>query len=459
MTTKYKPGRSIDGWELMELLGTGGNAEVWKAADPAGSSVALKILKSVRPGSEPYLRFRSEIEILQRVDERPGVLPALAFSLPEMPSKQSPAWLAMPVASTITQALGEDPGLETVIEAVAAIAHTLAEFSVEHIYHRDIKPDNLYRYEEQWAVGDFGLVDFPGKPELTEAGHKLGPLHFLAPEMLLDPAGAEGGPADVYGLTKTLWVLATGQRYPPPGEQRIDVPQLTLSAYVDHPKARFLDRLIENATKHNPDERPSMAEFAAELDAWLAEPSRPVSPSDFSDIAARVKALMEPGRREKEHRDLLGKEAWDAGECMKQFLEPMLGYLAKARMPGDTRGFAHDPHHLQNALYTPGRDIGDLVWTMRGWNRTGDRIGLPLWSGFSLRVFANGRLWLAVGHIVGTRGGEVVWSDERVVPIGSAQQELAMSALANGLISNLRPALERFEDLLAASVDKDSDDS
>jgi len=45
------------------------------------------------------------------------------------------------------------------------------------------------------------------------------------------------------------------------------------------------------------------------------------------------------------------------------------------------------------------------------------------------------------------------------VPIGSAQQELAMSALANGLISNLRPALERFEDLLAASVDKDSDDS
>jgi len=57
MTTKYKPGRSIDGWELMELLGTGGNAEVWKAADPAGSSVALKILKSVRPGSDPYLRF------------------------------------------------------------------------------------------------------------------------------------------------------------------------------------------------------------------------------------------------------------------------------------------------------------------------------------------------------------------------------------------------------------------
>ena len=455
----YKSGTKINDWQLTELLGTGGNAEVWKATARDGRVVALKILKTKNPASEPYKRFRSEIEVLQRLGERPGVLPLLGSSLPDVPSKQRPAWLAMPVASPLPQALGSDPKLEVVVEAVARIAHVLTDLADEGIHHRDVKPGNLYWYEEQWTVGDFGLVDYPEKPGLTEIERRLGPLYFLAPEMLNDPVGALGGPADVYSLAKTLWVLATGQRYPPQGEQRIDVPQLTLSENVAHPRSRLLDHLIENATKHNPEERPSMAEFAAELDAWLAEPSRPVSPSDFSGIAARVKALIEPGRREEEHRNVLVKEAWDAGERMKQLLQPMSDRLVQAGMPGAEKDF-DDPSFLQAALYTQGRDIGKLVWTMRGWNRTGARGGPQLWSGFTLRVFANRQLWLAVGHIVDTHGEhEVVWSDEQVVPIGSARQELALSALANGLISNLRPALERFEDLLAASVDKDSRDS
>jgi serine/threonine protein kinase len=50
----------------------------------------------------------------------------------------------MPIATKIKVALGDDPALETVIEAIAAISDTLAALAAEGISHRDIKPDNLY---------------------------------------------------------------------------------------------------------------------------------------------------------------------------------------------------------------------------------------------------------------------------------------------------------------------------
>ena len=64
-------------WTLREFLGEGGNAEVWSASSSDGSTVALKILRSHRAGSEPYLRFRQEIEVLERAAGVRGVLPPL----------------------------------------------------------------------------------------------------------------------------------------------------------------------------------------------------------------------------------------------------------------------------------------------------------------------------------------------------------------------------------------------
>ena len=80
----------------------------------------------------------------------------------------------------------------------------------------------MFLLDEKWILGDFGLATFPDKPALTQEGRKLGPLHYLAPEMLNEPTTALGGPADVYSLGKTLWVAATGQRYPLPGEHRLE---------------------------------------------------------------------------------------------------------------------------------------------------------------------------------------------------------------------------------------------
>jgi serine/threonine protein kinase len=87
----------------------------------------------------------------------------------------------------------------------------------KNVSHRDVKPGNLYSFEGRWTIGDFGLVSYPNKEALTAEGKTLGPQHFLAPEMISNPRHADGTKADVYSPAKTLWVLATGQNYPPPG--------------------------------------------------------------------------------------------------------------------------------------------------------------------------------------------------------------------------------------------------
>src|SRR5262249_14157198 len=139
--------------------------------------------------------------------------------VPDKPTPENQAWLAMPVATPIKDALMGKP-IETVVEAIAEIAQTLAKLADQRgITHRDIKPGNLYCYEGRWLVGDFGLVDLPDKNDLTRQGRPLGPAHYTAYELVADPTIPDTRPADVYSIGKTLWVLGTEQAYPPDGHQ------------------------------------------------------------------------------------------------------------------------------------------------------------------------------------------------------------------------------------------------
>jgi serine/threonine protein kinase len=109
--------------------------------------------------------------------------------------------------------------------------------------HRDIKPNNIFKFNEVWCLGDFGLVDFSEKGELTRKGEKLGPALYIAPEMLNEAAHADGTRADVYSLAKLLWKLATGQKYPLQGMHSRNVPGMTISGSVRGKNTGALDAL------------------------------------------------------------------------------------------------------------------------------------------------------------------------------------------------------------------------
>ena len=118
----------------------------------------------------------------------------------------------MPVATPLPEAL-RTARLEEKVAAVARIATTLDRLWVEFgMAHRDIKPQNLYRYDNDWVVGDFGLVSLPDADSLTRDDRQVGPANFLPYEMIASPSNASGGPVDVYSFAKTLWVLASSEQ-------------------------------------------------------------------------------------------------------------------------------------------------------------------------------------------------------------------------------------------------------
>jgi len=271
------PDQRLGPWTLRERLGRGGNAIVW-AATRRGTRgrVALKVVNAKHVEREPYRRFVREIEFLRGHQSVEGLLPLVDAYLPEEPTRTDQPWLAMPIATPIDEALRGRP-LGDVVDAVATIADILWRLQRDlGIAHRDIKPGNLYELGGEWLIGDFGLVALPDAVGLTAEGKPLGPAHYTAYEMIRDPATADPHPADVYSLGKTLWVLATDQRFPPEGHQPLGTRGFAIGDFRPHAHAQALDQEIDLMTRLHPEDRPSKEQVARDLTAWQELANKPV---------------------------------------------------------------------------------------------------------------------------------------------------------------------------------------
>ena len=440
-------GDRIGEWTLLAELGEGGNAIVWRAQCDAGTVAALKILKNHKPSSEAYRRFRDEIALLRNLSPQPGVLPLIEASLPSRPTRRDPAWLAMPEAMDIRTALGDRPALETVVEAVATIGETLEALAERGVYHRDVKPSNLYRYDQTWVIGDFGLAEFPDKEELTRDGQKLGPAHFLAPEMILRPETAQPGPADVYALAKTLWVLATTERWPPPGEIRLDEAQLRLGTRVANRRAGLLDSLLAQATKNDPELRPSMTEFAADLRDWLAPPRTPAALPTVTDLAARIRVVEAAPVAEGKAYETISQAATRALEGIKDYLAPINLQLQEAIPRWGT--YDHSEIVFNGLSLGQSNAVFQTGWAINRETETAAPLGhvrIGFWVAVGVEALPSGRLHLVAAYAIEEKplGFDVVWESAFTEVPDTAAAEYALTTIGSGLAENLRPALERF---------------
>jgi hypothetical protein len=302
-------GDKLGRWRLRAPLGRGGNGEVWQCVDPDGTEVAVKVLLSQR-SPERLGRFRNEISFLLGPGQRKGVIPIVDHDL----KSAGKVWYAMPIAKPIRSALGVDPDPVRVVEAMATIALTLASLADEGISHRDVKPDNLLFLDGVWSIGDFGLVKYPAGLALTEHGRKLGPTDFMAPEMRESPDTADPGPADVYSLAKTLWVLLAGANLAFPGQHRADDDICRLTARLDYRWAPQLDLLIERCTVHDPNKRPRMLEIADELTTMLSPRPVETAMEDVKELERRITEMTERHRRQVQNQTTFNERvarAWD----------------------------------------------------------------------------------------------------------------------------------------------------
>lgn len=253
-------------WTLVEFRKTGGNGDVWLAEGADPPLVAIKVLH--RTAATDYARFRREVAICEELGPDAGLLPVVASHLPETPSRKDRPWLAMPLATDLTTALTRTT-LDTKVAAVRDVAEILARVLSEHgLHHRDVKPANLFRFQDRIAVGDLGLAKRPTDEDLTEEGH-VGPFMHLPTEVVVGDVEPDWERVDVYCLANTLWCIAVERLHPPKGQIRADEDDSLALILGGEPYIGQLAGLIEGATARSPSSRPTLEAFAVQLADWL----------------------------------------------------------------------------------------------------------------------------------------------------------------------------------------------
>ncbi|MCB8975947.1 MAG: protein kinase [Ardenticatenaceae bacterium] len=308
---KRVKGQKFGGWRTQKFLGEGGNGVVWQATNSSSEKVAIKLLTKAegKRGEKIYARFKNEIDLVKKNSDIDGLLPILDSYLPDEIGEELP-WYVMPIAKPLESYVA-GYGFELVIHSILEIGKVLIKLHDRGISHRDIKPANILVKDDKFYLSDFGLVDYPDKQDLTGIGERIGAKWTIAPEMERDSQHADGKPADVYSLAKTLWILLTGRRYGFEGQYQPDsvngLIKLQLTEPVDggffFPEAPLLyikplDSLMQDCTNDDPSQRPSMVEFVERLESWVQiyRDFRKRNPLQWQDIQNKLFPMALPQR-------------------------------------------------------------------------------------------------------------------------------------------------------------------
>ena len=280
-----------DRYELEELVGTGGMSTVFRARDrQLERRVAIKILHEHYAADPEYLeRFRREARAVARLSH-PNIVTVIDRG--DDGGRQYIVFEHVDGENLKELVLrsGRLP-VRRALELALAIADGLS-FAHDHgLVHRDVKPQNvLLNQEGEVKVTDFGIArSLHVEHGVTQTGTVLGTGEYLAPEQA---SGKPVSPAtDVYSLGIVLWELLAGD-VPFVGENFVAV----ALRHVNEPPPDLrqrrpdvtprLEAAIERALAKDPARRfPSMAAFAKELRACLAEADGETPPPSQDDAA------------------------------------------------------------------------------------------------------------------------------------------------------------------------------
>ncbi|MEO8635053.1 MAG: serine/threonine-protein kinase [Gemmatimonadales bacterium] len=205
-------GRTVAGYRLLQHVGEGGTATVYKAEHPDRGLAAMKVLRT-RLAQDPVAikRFLREAEFGTRFDH-PNIVKTYDYGQTEDLYYLAMEWVDGESLERFASRSGRlAPAL--VASIIEQIGGALSAAHALNIIHRDLKPANImYNPESQRAVLlDFGIArDTDVKPEerLTRTGFFVGTLQYVAPEAL--SGELVSAQADVYSLATIAYYLLTG---------------------------------------------------------------------------------------------------------------------------------------------------------------------------------------------------------------------------------------------------------
>lgn len=309
-------GARLDHYHLLEQVGQGGMATVYRARDlRARRTVAVKVLSPTISGEKRFIRrFRREASLVSRL-KHPHIVPVIDYG-----EAHGLAYLVMPFIYGDTLQARMNQGRITRQEAVRWIDQIAAALQFAHdqgVIHRDIKPSNILID----LAGDARLTDF-GLARMVEGTSSLTGSALMGTPAYMSPEQARGqrldARSDQYSFGVILYQLSTGRL---PFEA--DSPMATALMHIQEPvprPTRFnpdlplpLERVILRALAKDPEERfPSVAAlnqaFQAALQGDALESLRP------TQTAMRRPAPEAPAWR-RALRGLLGglRSGWALG--------------------------------------------------------------------------------------------------------------------------------------------------
>jgi len=203
-------GENIGPYRLIEKLGKGGMATVFKAYHPSlDRYVAIKALHPAFMEHPGFIeRFEREAKVIAKLDH-PNIVPIYDFSEHEdrpylvLKYIQGETLKARLEKSKLTYK--ESRQIFRIISSALAYAHQ------EGVLHRDIKPSNvLIEKGSQIYLADFGLARIAETSQTTLSGQMMmGTPHYISPEQAKGLGNLDSG-TDIYSLGVMMYELLVG---------------------------------------------------------------------------------------------------------------------------------------------------------------------------------------------------------------------------------------------------------
>ena len=216
-------GKMLDNrYEILEVIGTGGMAVVYKArCHRLNRLVAIKILRDdLAQDAEFRRRFHDESQAVAMLSH-PNIMAVYDVS-----KSSDLEYIVMELLDGITlkqymQKKGEPLSWKEALHFITQIMKALSHAHGRGIIHRDIKPQNIMVLRDgSIKVADFGIARLASAAQSTLTQEALGSVHYISPEQAR--GSRIDARSDIYSAGVVLYEMLTG-RLPYEGDSPVSV--------------------------------------------------------------------------------------------------------------------------------------------------------------------------------------------------------------------------------------------